>query len=114
MTDTFKVLGQFTSGTTGSLQTLYTVPAATSTTISSIAVCNQNNSTIAFSVTVRSVAGANADLYLYGGSVAGGVELSGPNTFIATLGITLATGDIIKVQTDTTNTTFHLFGVEVT
>lgn len=114
MTDTFQVLGQLNITTTGTLQTLYTVPATTSTTISTLAVCNQNNSTVAFSVTVRSVAGANTDLYLYGGSVAGGIELSGPNTFLATLGITLATGDIVKVQSDTANVTFHLFGVQVT
>jgi hypothetical protein len=113
MANALKVLGQFTSGATGSLQTLYTVPGATSTTISSIAVCNQNNSVIAFSVTINSVVLAKGDQYLYGGNVAGGLELSGPNTFTATLGITLATGDVVKVQTDTTNVTFQLFGVEV-
>ena len=41
------------------------------------------------------------------------VTVPGNNTFIAVIGITLATTDVVRVQSDTASVSFNLFGVEV-
>jgi hypothetical protein len=107
MANTLKVLGQ-SNPAINTLSTLYTVPAATSTSVSSIFICNQNANTVKFRVTVNKSSGGSGDQPIYYD-----ISLPGPDTFTATVGLSLATGDIVKVQTDTTNVTFSLFGVEV-
>jgi hypothetical protein len=109
MADTLKVLGQLAPAAT-TLSTLYTVPALTSVTASTIAVCNQNATKIRFRVSVA-VAGI-ADTprqYLFFD-----VPLVGNASFLGTLGITLAAGDVVRVYADTANVSFNLFGAEVT
>ena len=111
MTDNIKVLAQSAPSPTV-LTNLYTVPAATSTATSSITICNQNSGSgtqIAFRVSIA--IGGAADTpkqYIYYD-----IPLIANDTFIATIGLTLGTGDIIRVQTDTANVSFTLFGVEV-
>lgn len=109
MGEALKVLGQLAPAAT-TLSALYTVPAFTSATVSSIVACNQNNGAIKFRVSVA-VAGAADDpkQYLYYD-----VDLTKKNTFSAVLGLTLGAGDIVRVYTDTANVSFSLFGVEVT
>lgn len=110
MTDTIKVLGQAAPAAT-TLTALYTVPGATAAVGSSISVCNQNASVaIKFRVSVA-VAGA-ADIpkqYIYFD-----VSLPANQTFIATIGVTLAATDVVRVRTDTANVSFNLFGTETT
>jgi hypothetical protein len=109
MTDTLKVLAQAAPSPTV-LTTLYTVPGATSTTVSSITVCNQNSSAIAaFRVSIAIGAAADSpEQYLYYD-----VPLIENDTFIAVVGLTLAATDVIRVQTSIANVSFGLFGVEV-
>ena len=109
MTDTFKVLGQVTPGA-GTLTTLYTVPAVTSSTLSTLLAANRSSLPTNFRVSVA-VAGAadEAKQYLYYD-----VPLAANDTFAATLGVTLATTDLVRVRSSNGQVSFNLFGVEVT
>ena len=108
MADTFKVLGQVNPAAT-TLTTLYTVPASTSATISSIVVCNQSTATT-FRISVQVAAAVdNAKQYLYYD-----VAIPANETFIATVGITLATTDVVKCYAGSANLSFNLFGVQIT
>jgi hypothetical protein len=108
VTEVLKVLGQAAPAAT-TLTALYTVPAATQVTCSTLVVCNQGVVGIKFRVSVA-VAGAadTGKQYLYFD-----VALARNDSFAATLGITLGAGDVVRVQTDTVNVSFSLFGVEV-
>lgn len=107
--DNIKVLAQITPSA-GVLTDFYVCPTATSAAISSIVVCNQNAATeIAFRISIA--IGGSADTpaqYMYFD-----VPLIANDTFIATVGMTLAATDIIRVRTNNTVVSFQLFGVEV-
>ena len=59
MANTYKILGQVNTAV-DTLTTLYTVPVATSTIISTLAVCNQANTASTYSIAIRP-AGAAID-----------------------------------------------------
>jgi hypothetical protein len=109
VTETRKVLGQSSPNAT-TLTDLYTVPAATSIVSSSIVVCNRSGTSTSFRISIA-VAGAANDnkQYLYYD-----VPIAGNDTFIATIGITLAATDIIRVYATLATLSFNLFGAEVT
>jgi hypothetical protein len=104
----YKVLGQaFPDAYTETL--LYTAPLGGSAIVSSLIVCNQAGTTQSFSVTV-SVGGAattNKD-YIYANLL-----IAGKDTFIATIGVTLSAGDVIRVQSSVARLSFSLYGSEV-
>jgi hypothetical protein len=108
MAEAFKILGQSAPAAT-TLTDLYTVPSATFTTLSSLTVCNRSATATTFRVSVA-VAGATdaASQYIYYDQA-----IDGNSTYIATIGITLATTDKIRVYAGTANLTFNAFGVEV-
>jgi len=109
MATTYKVLGQASITTANTLQTLYTVPAATSTIVSTITVANRAASSGTYRIAVR-VAGAsiaNAQYLIYDAS------LSANSTDTMTLGITLAATDVVSVQASTTDFSFNAFGTEL-
>lgn len=115
MTDTVKILGQVYPAAT-TLTTGYTVPASTSTIISSITVCNQSNTTIdTIRISVQ-IAGAadNSKQYLYGGNIGSGFPIGPLNNFTCTLGLSLATTDVIKIYSTNGTSSFNIFGVEIT
>lgn len=108
MASTYKVLGQSNPAAT-TLTTLYTVPASTSAICSSLVVCNQGTSGT-FRIAVRIAgAGISAPQYLYYGTT-----LGANSTMTATLGITLATTDVVSVYASSTDFSFNLFGSELT
>lgn len=109
MSDTIKTLAQsYPSGST--LTDLYTVGVLTSTAVSSIVVCNQTSSTLSFRISIAVAGAADATKqYLYYDQT-----LTGNNTFVATIGITLATTDIVRIYASSVGLSFNLFGVEVT
>lgn len=109
MPTALKVLGQSVPSA-ASLTTLYTVPALTSTICSSVVVCNQSATPTSFRIAVRP-AGASIDPkhYLYYD-----VPIAGNDTFVATIGITLATTDIVSVYATLATVSFNLFGSENT
>lgn len=109
MADTVKVLGQLNPAAT-TLTTLYTVPAATTATISSLTVCNQATTAGTFRISIQIAAAADAvKQYIYYD-----LPLSAKDTFVATIGITLATTDVVKVYASSASLSFNLFGVELT
>jgi len=109
MTTTIKVLGQQAPGA-ASLTTLYTVPALTQTVCSSITVCNRSGTATSFRIAIRPAGAAiSNEMYLYYD-----VTIAGNDTFIATIGITLATTDIISVYATLATLSFNLYGQEVT
>lgn len=110
MTDTLLVLGQ-SQPTAATLTTLYTVPAATSTTVSSVTICNQSATTAdSFRLSVA-VAGAadNAKQYLYYNLAVGPAD-----TFVATIGVTMAATDVMRCYSTNGTLNFNAFGVQVT
>ena len=106
--DTLKVLAQ-SLPTVGILTDFYTVPAATQTTVSSIIICNLYSLGTSFSVSVA-IGGAVDDpkQFIYYTT-----PLDVNDTFIATVGLSLASGDVIRVLSSTGNVSFNLFGVEI-
>lgn len=109
MPTALKTLGQVVPSA-ASLTTLYTAPASTSTVCSSIVVCNQSATPTSFRIAVRP-AGAAIDPkhYLYYD-----VPIAGNDTFVASIGISLATTDIVSVYATLATVSFGLFGQENT
>jgi len=109
MAEVIKVLGQVSPAAT-TLTDLYVVPALTSTVASTITVCNQNAVKIEFRVSIAIAGAVNAaQQYLYYD-----VQVLANDSFTATIGISLATTDVVRVYSDTANVSFNLFGTEVT
>ena len=102
-----KVLGQINPAAT-TATTLYTVPSAKSSVISSLTVCNQASSSATFRIAVRP-AGATLAAVHY---VAYDVAVGAADTTVLTLGITLATTDVVTVYASTANISFHAYGDE--
>lgn len=104
----YKILGQDApAATTETI--LYTVPALTSTVASSIIVCNRNKAVAYFRVSISKagVATANKDYIYYD------VPLEGNDTFIATIGVTLAATDVVRVYASNANLSFSIYGSEI-
>lgn len=104
-----KVLGQ-SKPLAATLTDLYTVPALTEATASTIIVCNQSAVATSFRVSVAPAGAADADSqYLWYD-----VAIPGNDTFAATCGITLATTDVVRVYNTLATLSFSLFGMETT
>jgi glucose-6-phosphate dehydrogenase assembly protein OpcA len=88
---------------------LYTVPAATSTVVSTITVCNQASTAATFRIAVRP-AGAAIDNRHY---IAYDTPIAANDTIALTLGITLAATDIITVYASAATMSFTAFGSEI-
>lgn len=106
---TYKVLGQ-QNPSSNTNTTLYTVPSTTSTVCSTLVICNQAASAATFRVAVRP-AGATiaAEHYLAYDS-----SINANDTITMTIGITLATTDVVTVRANTATCSFSLFGSEIT
>ena len=102
-----KVLGQVNPSAT-TATTLYTVPSAKSAVVSSLTICNQTASAATFRVAVRP-AGATLAAVHY---VAYDVTVGASDTTALTLGITLATTDVVTVYASTATLSFHAYGDE--
>lgn len=109
MPSTYRVLGQ-SNPAAATATTLYTVPASTSTIVSTLTVCNQAATAATYRVAVRP-AGATLAAAHY---LAYDVSAAGNDTIALTLGITLAATDVVTVQASTATMSFALFGVEIT
>jgi hypothetical protein len=108
MPDALKCLGQLAPSAT-TLTDLYTVPAATQTTVSSIVVCNRSGSSATFRIAVAIAGAADATKqYLYYDTT-----IPANDSFVATIGVTLATTDKLRVYASNANLSFNAFGVEV-
>ena len=102
-----KVLGQSNPSAT-TATTLYTVPSAKSAVVSTLTICNQAASAATFRIALRP-AGATLAAVHY---VAYDVTVGASDTTALTLGITLATTDVITVYASTATLSFHAYGDE--
>jgi hypothetical protein len=108
MATSYKVLGQITPGA-ASATTLYTVPAATQTVVSTLIACNQDSATCTIRVAIRPD-GATIESKHY---LAYEVTLAARQTITFTLGITADASDVLTVQSSNAVTSFNAFGSEV-
>jgi glucose-6-phosphate dehydrogenase assembly protein OpcA len=108
MATTYKVLGQVNPSAT-TATTLYTVPASTATVVSTITVCNQAASSATFRIAIRP-AGATLAAIHY---VAYDSTVAANDTTALTLGVTLATTDVITVYASTATISFNAYGSEI-
>ena len=106
MADTIKILGQ-SYPVVGVLTDAYTAPSAA--TVSSIFVCNQNVLESKFRISIAQAGAADtSQQYLYYDEV-----IQAKETFVATVGITLASTDVVRVYSANGLCSFNIFGVEV-
>lgn len=112
MPTTYKILGQQAPALNTEVD-IYVTPNSTSTIISSITVANRGTSIAQFRVAIHQATGVTLTKdYLYYD-----VTIGGNDTFIATVGITLAATDRVRVEGRSTgggNLSFQLFGSEIT
>lgn len=113
MAQSRKVLGQaFPAAAT--LTAAYTVPGATTTTVSTISACNQGaaQDKIRISIAVAGAADTAKQYIVYDLPLgaAGGTL----NPYEMTIGITLGAGDIVRVYSLLGTTSFNIFGAEFT
>lgn len=108
MAESLKTLGQLAPSATTNT-TLYTVPAASSAVVSTIAICNRGVSTN-YRIAIRPAGATLADLHyiVYDNYV------NQYDSVFLTLGITLAETDVITVYAGTANLSISAFGSEIT
>lgn len=109
MPTTYKVLGQ-SAPAAATATSLYTVPAATQTIISTINVVNTHASTsdvIRIAVRPDGAALANQHYVVYG------LSLSAGATFTYTGGITIDATDVVTVYSTNGTSSFTAFGSEI-
>src|SRR5271167_1460294 len=93
---------------TGSDQTLYTSPAATSTVVSSVSICNRDSSAHTFTVAQTTGSGAVATTdYLYYQR-----NLNANDTFIFTIGEIMVAADTLHFTGDN-HLTIQGWGVQI-
>lgn len=107
-TASYKILGQIAPSATTET-TLYTVPAATETIVSTIVVANRSSSDATFRISISAdgAATANKDYIAYDLSCGG----NGINAF--TFGLTANATDVIRVYASSANLSFSAYGSEI-
>ena len=108
MATTYKVLAQSNPAATTNTD-IYTVPSSTSAVISTIVICNQAASAATFNIAVRK-AGATLTAAQY---IAYQVTVGASDSTALTLGVTMATTDVLTVQASTATLSFTAFGSEI-
>jgi len=110
MVNSYKILGQ-TAPPANISTTIYTVPPLTSTVLSTIAVCNRS--------TIGGNSSYNIAIIPSGGTLGNGNYiifkriLGIRDSEFKTLGITLAAGDTVIIESDSVNLSFSIFGNEI-
>ena len=102
-----KVLGQVNPSAT-TATTLYTVPSAKSAVISTLVIANLSASAATYRVAIRPAGATLASTHY----IAYDVALSANDSTALTLGITLATTDVVTVYASSANVNFSAFGDE--
>lgn len=108
MANTYKVLGQSNPSAT-TATTLYTVPAATSAVVSTISICNIGTAGTTFRVAIRPAGATLANQHY----IAYEAPINAYESQFLTIGVSLATTDVITVYGGTANLVFNAFGTEI-
>jgi hypothetical protein len=109
MAFTYKVLGQLAPSAT-TATTLYTVPAATQSVISTITIANRAATVASYRIAIRPLGATLANQHYIAYDVAVGANDTTP----LTLGISLGATDVVTVYASTANLSFGIFGTEIT
>lgn len=111
MANTYKVLA-LTALTAATNTDLYTVPAATSTIISTITVANSASTAATYRLAITGSATAASAVGI-GDHIAFDVSILGNDTTTISLGLTLEAAKKIVARASTASVTFGVFGSEV-
>ena len=108
MATAYKVLGQSAPSATTDT-TLYTVPSATETVVSTIVIANRAASAGTYRVAIRPNGATLANSHY----LAFDVAIAANDSTALTLGITIDASDIITVRASSADMTFTAFGSEI-
>lgn len=108
MPTAYKVLGQSAPAAT-TATTLYTVPSATETVVSTIAVTNRAATAATFRIAVRPDGATLANEHY----ITFDAPISANDSLFITVGATANTADVITVYASTANLSFTAFGSEI-
>lgn len=109
MAESFKILGQANPFVT-TLTDLYTVPASTSASISTLVVANRSATGTTFRASVA-IAGAADDPKQY---IFYDYIIDGNASVTITIGITLPAAAVLRVYSGAATLSYNVFGVEIT
>ena len=112
MPTSYKILGQSNPSATTNT-TVYTVPSSTSAVISTITIANQAGTAGSYRIIAQKSADVSATI-LAKQYLAYDVAIAANDTTALTLGISLETGDVIKVYCSSANMSVNIFGSEIT
>jgi hypothetical protein len=107
MATTYKVLGQV-QPSANTLTTLYTVPAASSAVVSTIVVSNLGPTATTYRIAIRPGGEGIANKHY----IAYDISVPTLDSLSLTLGITLATTDVVSVMSFNGLVSFNIFGSE--
>ena len=108
MATAYKVLGQSAPSATTDT-TLYTVPSATETVVSTIAICNRAASAGTYRIAIRPDGASIANQHY----LAYDVAIAANDSTALTLGITINASDVITVRASSADMSFTAFGSEI-
>ena len=108
MPTNYKVLGQQSPSITTET-TIYTVPSVTQAVCSTLSVCNRSTTAATFRIRIKinNAADSNSQFLMFDAPIAG------KDTLLLTFGATLGAGDVVRVYSSNADTTFQLFGSEI-
>ena len=104
----YKILGQSAPSAT-TATTAYTVPSARSAVISTIVVCNRSATAATYRIALRPGGATLADQHY----VAYDVSVGGNDSTTVSIGITLATTDVVTIYASAATLSFSVFGSEI-
>jgi len=108
MPTAYKVLGQSSPAATTNTS-LYTTPSSTSTVVSTVTVCNQASTAGTFRIAIRPAGDSIAAVHY----LAYDTPIAANDTIALTLGITLATTDVVTIYASSATMSFAAFGSEI-
>jgi len=108
MAYTYKVLGQSAPSATTDTD-VYTVGSGKSAIVSTIVVANRSASAATYRIAIRPAGASIANEHY----IAYDVGLASTDSTALTLGITLAATDVVTVYASTADTSFNIFGSEI-
>ena len=108
MATTYKVLGQ-SKPTAATTTTLYTVPASTSAVVSSLVITNITNDASNLRIAIQPAGEALADKHY----IAYDQQIGAYGSRTYTIGMTLATTDVVSIRDSAGKCSFSLFGSEI-
>ena len=108
MAETLKVLAQSAPSAT-TLTDVYTCGSSGGATVSSVYLANRSATATTFRVSVAIAGAGNTNAqYLYYD-----IPIPGNDTFVATVGVTMANTDVLRVYVAAATVSVNVFGVEV-